>query len=170
VTQIRRHHRLADPPASRPVVVDAAAVVQDADGSVLLLEPTGGGLWTLPQATPAAREAVGHAIIRTLSRDLGITVEIEALVGTYLDPDPADRGHDPRTRISACMRARLLGRRPAWIPGARWIDHDKLDDLAMDESTRLRITHALEHRAQPYIGASPHPPRPTGLRRLMRRG
>jgi ADP-ribose pyrophosphatase YjhB (NUDIX family) len=167
VPLIRRHHRLADPPASRRVVVVAVAVVQDADGRVLLLEPVDGDHWTLPQATPSAGESVGHAIIRTVARSLEITVAIEALVGTY--PDLASRGDDPRQRITACMRVRPVERRPTLIPGARWFDRDMLDDLAMDDSTRLLVTHALEHRAQPYIGASPHPPRPTRLRRLMRR-
>ncbi|MDA8390401.1 MAG: Nudix family hydrolase [Gammaproteobacteria bacterium] len=67
------------PPRNRPVVCVAAAVVQGADGRVLLAERPRGklsaGYWELPGGKVDAGESVEQALVRELREEIGIEPE-----------------------------------------------------------------------------------------------
>lgn len=63
-----------------------AAIIQDAQGRVLLQRRSDNGLWGLPGGSVEIGESVGDAIVREVREETGLTVEVVRLVGVYSDP------------------------------------------------------------------------------------
>jgi ADP-ribose pyrophosphatase YjhB (NUDIX family) len=63
-----------------------AAVVQDAQGRVLLHRRRVGGGWAPPSGSLEPGEDVHAGLLRELHEETGLTVDVERLVGVYSDP------------------------------------------------------------------------------------
>lgn len=63
-----------------------AAVIQDAQGRVLLHHRRVSGGWAPPSGSLEPGEDVHAGLLRELSEETGLTVDVERLVGVYSDP------------------------------------------------------------------------------------
>jgi 8-oxo-dGTP pyrophosphatase MutT (NUDIX family) len=154
-----RRQYFDDPNAPTPTtIVPAASVaVRNASGELLLEWRRDNGLWTLPGGTMNVGERLHEAAIREVREETGIDVEVTGIVGIYSDPRHViayDDG-EVRQQFNVCFAARPLGGtlRPSHESRAvRWVPVDQLADLAIHESIRLRIQHALSERSVPHLG------------------
>jgi hypothetical protein len=86
-----------------------------------------------------------------------IDVKITGLSGIYSGPRHVIAYDDGEVRqeFSLCFHAKPVGgtlRPSSESRQARWISPDSLPDLKIHPSMRLRVTHALTHDQQPYLG------------------
>lgn len=63
-----------------------AAVIRDAQGHILLHRRRVGGGWAPPSGSLEPGEDVHAGLLRELSEETGLTVDVERLVGVYSDP------------------------------------------------------------------------------------
>jgi 8-oxo-dGTP pyrophosphatase MutT (NUDIX family) len=151
------HYYDPDSPAANSIVVAATAFVQDDQGRVLLQRRTDNNLWALPGGTQDIGETLAQTVVREVLEETGITVEVLDIVGIYSNPNHVIEYSDGEVRqqFNVCFRARPIAGELAISDESsdvRWVARNKLDDLTIHESMRLRIDHGFEHRPKPYIG------------------
>lgn len=144
-------------PAANRVVPSVVAIVEDVEGRVLLIHKTDNHLWALPGGGHEIGESIADTVVREVLEETGFDVEVETITGTYTDPGHVmayDDG-EVRQQFSIAFRARLLGGEARTSSESRevvWLSPDEIAKLDMHPSMRMRLQHALEHRASPYIG------------------
>ena len=84
-------------------------------------------------------------------------MEIRGLVGVYTNPHHVMKYDDGEVRqqFSLCYNTRLIGGDLKFDEESTefaWVSPDELESLPIHPSMRLRITHYLEHRKEPYLG------------------
>lgn len=133
------------------------AVVRNERGELLMIHRTDNNLWALPGGGHDIGESVSDTVVREVREETGIEVEVTGLVGTYTKPRDVMAYNDGEVRqqFSLCFTARPLGgklKTSSKSRQVRWVDPTELDHLDIHPSMRLRIEHALDERAAPYIG------------------
>src|SRR5690606_19060701 len=94
---------------------------------------------------------------RETEEETGYRVRITGLVGIYTDPRHVIVYSDGevRSQFSICMRGTLTGgvaRTSAESSEVVWQQVDRLGELAIHPSMRLRIAHAVDRaRTEPYL-------------------
>lgn len=146
-------------PAINNVVPSVTCVVRDEQGRVLMVHKIDNDLWALPGGGHEPGETISATVVREVSEETGIDVEVTGLTGTYTNPNHVmayDDG-EVRQQFSLCFTAR-------WIGGSahedgeetrevRWMSPDDLVSLNIHPSMRMRIEHALDAtRTRPYLG------------------
>lgn len=146
-----------DAPTPNSVVPSASAIVTDELGRILLIKRRDNELWALPGGGHDIGETIEQTAIREVKEETGLDVEVVALTGIYTDPAHvvAFSNGEVRQQFSLCFTTRQKG-------GTLTIDHESTDiawtspdDIArlkMHPSMRLRISHYLEGRTNPYLG------------------
>lgn len=146
-----------DAPPANNVVPSVTAVVEDEQARLLLIHKTDNDLWALPGGGHDVGESIRDTVVREVKEETGYDVDVTGLVGTYTNPNHVmayDDG-EVRQQFSICFSARVIGgqlRTSGESKEVAWVDPADLVDLDMHPSMRLRISHYLEHRAEPYIG------------------
>ncbi|GHH64677.1 NUDIX hydrolase [Promicromonospora soli] len=148
-----------DPAAPRvnSVVPSVTVAVQDDAGRLLLIHRTDNDLWALPGGGIDPGETVRQAGIRETEEETGYRVGITGLVGIYTDPRHVIVYSDGevRAQFSICMRGVVTGgtaRTSGESSEVVWQPVDRLDELDIHPSMRLRIDHAVDSsRTQPYL-------------------
>lgn len=144
-------------PKANSVVPSVVAVVRDSQGRILLIHKTDNDLWALPGGGHEIGESIVDTVVREVKEKTGYDVEVEALTGTYTNPNHVmayDDG-EVRQQFSLAFRARLVGGEARTSSESRevaWYDPERLDELDMHPSMRLRVQHALESRQTPALG------------------
>ncbi|WP_327395422.1 NUDIX domain-containing protein [Streptomyces phaeochromogenes] len=145
-------------PLANSVVPSVTAVILDDVGRLLLIHKTDNDLWALPGGGHDIGEHIGGTVVREVSEETGIDVEVDSIVGLYTDPEHVlayDDG-EVRQQFSICFRAHPIGgslRTSSESKEVRWVDPSDLDRLDIHPSMLLRIRHGLdESRREPYIG------------------
>ncbi|MEH1017752.1 NUDIX domain-containing protein [Micromonospora sp. CPCC 206060] len=154
-----RRDYLNDPnaPAANSVVPSVVAAVRNQHGELLMIHRTDNNLWALPGGGHDIGESISDTVVREVREETGIEVEVTGLVGIYTNPHHVmayDDG-EVRQQFSICFTARPVGGELTTSSESRqvrWVDPAQLDQLDIHPSMRLRIDHALEERATPYIG------------------
>ncbi len=148
----------ADPaaPAANSLVVAVAAVVLDDAGRVLLIQRTDNDLWAIPGGAQDVGETTAAAAVREVREETGLDVEVTGLVGIYSDPRHVIAYDDGEVRqeFSICVRARPIGGQLALSSESQhvhWVEPDRLDQLNIHRSVRLRIDHGLQQDSEPYL-------------------
>lgn len=148
-----------DPTAPTPNSVVPAAVgcVTDARGRLLLAHRVDNGLWTLPGGMHDIGERIEETVVREISEETGLHVEVTGLVGIYTDPRCiiAYSDGEVRQEFSLSFRCQLLGgvlQNDSESHELRWVAPDEIDALPMHVAMRLRIDHFLADRPEPYLG------------------
>ncbi|MFD4373412.1 NUDIX hydrolase [Streptomyces sp. NPDC058486] len=148
-----------EPNAPEPnrMVVAASAVVTDERGCILLQRRRDNGLWALPGGGMDLTESLPGTAVREVKEETGLDVEITGLVGTYTDPRHiiAYTDGEVRRQFNVCFTARIVGGEPVISDEStelRFVPPGELDRLPMHPTQRLRISHFLERREQPYLG------------------
>jgi ADP-ribose pyrophosphatase YjhB (NUDIX family) len=135
-----------------------AVTVAVCDGDrVLLVHRTDSGLWSIPGGAIKPGETVRQAGVHRAKEKTGYDVEITGLVGVYADPRHVTAYSDGevRTQFSVCMAARVTGgeaRTSSQSSEVVWKLVDRLDELDIHPSIRLRIDHATDpNRTEPWL-------------------
>ncbi len=146
----------AAPPANSVVPSVVAAVVNER-GEMLMVHRADNDLWALPGGGHDIGEFIADTVVREVREETGIEVEVTGLIGLYTNPRHVmayDDG-EVRQQFSIAFRARPVGgelRGSSESREVRWVPLDRLDNLNMHPSMRLRIRHALNQRREPFIG------------------
>jgi ADP-ribose pyrophosphatase YjhB (NUDIX family) len=147
----------AAPPANS-IVPAVTAVVTDTDDQVLLIHRTDNDRWALPGGGIEIGENASDALIREVSEETGIDVEVTGIVGIYSDPRHViayDDG-EVRQQFSLCFTARPTGgtlTNSSESREVRWVPVADIETLDMHPAQRLRIGHGVDRtRTTPYIG------------------
>lgn len=147
-----------DPSAPNPtsLVVAVSAVVLDETGSILMIERTDSGLWSIPGGAVEPGETLSAALAREVYEETGYHIAITHLVGIFADPAHLIRYDDGEVRqeFSICFVATPTGgqaRTSDESSQVAWIDRQRLSDLNIHPSIRRRIQTALDDQAKPYF-------------------
>jgi 8-oxo-dGTP pyrophosphatase MutT (NUDIX family) len=149
-----------DDPTAPPVnsvVPSVTVAVRDDVGRLLLIHRTDNDLWALPGGGIDPGETVREAGIRETEEETGYRVRITGLVGIYTDPRHVIEYSDGevRAQFSICMRGTVTGgaaRTSGESSEVVWQQVDRLGELAIHPSMRLRIEHAVDPtRTQPFL-------------------
>jgi 8-oxo-dGTP pyrophosphatase MutT (NUDIX family) len=144
-------------PKANSVVPSVVAIVQDDRGRVLMIHKTDNNKWALPGGGHEIGESIADTVIREVKEETGYDIEVEAITGTYTDPGHVmayDDG-EVRQQFSIAFRARLVGgeaQTSSESDCVEWVEPDRIDDLELHPSMRLRIAHALAGGDRPVIG------------------
>ncbi|GAB3698593.1 NUDIX hydrolase [Nocardiopsis oceani] len=156
----RRIDYLDDPAAPEPnsLVPSANAAVFDGSGRLLLIRRSDNGNWAMPGGGMDPGERLAECAVRETLEETGVHCEVTGFVGMYTDP-----GHliyytsdgECRQECSFVFRARATGGEPT--PSSEstrvlWAEPESVADYGMHPSMALRVRHALEGRAVPYLG------------------
>jgi 8-oxo-dGTP pyrophosphatase MutT (NUDIX family) len=146
-----------DAPRANSVVPSVVAVVRDADGRVLMIHKTDNDKWALPGGGHEIGESIADTVVREVKEETGYDVEVVTITGAYTNPRHVmayDDG-EVRQQFSIAFLARLVGgeaRTSSESDRVEWVAPEDLEALTIHPSMRLRIEHAINPRAQPYIG------------------
>ena len=144
-------------PAVNSVVPSVTVAVRDGGGRLLLIHRTDNDLWALPGGGIDPGETVRQAGVRETEEETGYRVRITGLVGIYTDPRHVIVYSDGevRAQFSICMRAAVTGgavRTSHESSEVVWQPVDRLGELAIHPSMRLRIDHAMDlSRTEPFL-------------------
>lgn len=128
-----------------------AAVIEDAEGRVLLCRQAGGHqLWGLPGGRVRAEESPVHAVIRDIREETGLETEIVELIGMYQLTGDGCGAAMPDLFVHV-FRGRVDGGGPAVnapgrISGLAWHAPDALPQ-PLTATTRTAIADAAAGRA-----------------------
>lgn len=142
-------------PKANSIVVGVTAFVQDDAGRILMIRRTDNNLYAIPGGAQEIGETISQTVMREVQEETGIDVQVTGLIGIYSDPDHviAFTDGEVRQEFSICFRTQPVGgelRTSRESSEVLWIDPERLDELTIHPSIRLRIQHGLEHRTQPY--------------------
>lgn len=147
-----------DPQAPRAnhIIPGASAVVTNQEGDILLHLRADNQLWGLPGGGMEIGESIAQTIKREVREETGLRVRPEYIVGIYSDPKHvvAFSDGEVRQQFSICFACSIIGgklRSSSESHAVQFFKPAQLKTLPMHRSTRLRIRHYLEHRAQPYF-------------------
>ncbi|MFD4407590.1 NUDIX hydrolase [Nocardia sp. NPDC058499] len=143
-------------PAANSVKVAVSALVQDRQGRILMIRRTDNDLHAIPGGGLEAGETVTQAVEREVIEETGITVEVKSLVGIFSNPEHVIAFDDGEVRqeFSICFRAAPVAgqlRTSSESKEVAWVAPQRLHELNIHPSIRLRIEHGLEPGNQPYF-------------------
>jgi ADP-ribose pyrophosphatase YjhB (NUDIX family) len=142
-------------PKANSIVVAVTAFVQDDSGRVLMIRRTDNNRYSIPGGGQEIGETISQAVTREVREETGVSVEATGLIGIYTDPAHviAYADGEVRQEFSICFRARATGgqlRTSSESSEVHWIERDRLADLDIHPTIRLRIEHGFADRDQPY--------------------
>ncbi|MFF4229006.1 NUDIX hydrolase [Streptomyces sp. NPDC001820] len=144
-------------PKANSIVPSVTAVALNEAGEVLLIHKTDNDLWALPGGGVDVGESVADAAVRETKEETGFDVEVTGLVGLYTNPAHVmayDDG-EVRQQFSICFTAKITGgelQTSSESKGVAFVRPDRLDELNIHPSMRMRIDRGLSGEAEPYIG------------------
>ncbi|MBB5957696.1 ADP-ribose pyrophosphatase YjhB (NUDIX family) [Saccharothrix tamanrassetensis] len=149
---------LNDPNAPKPnsIRVAVSAIVQDPTGRLLMIRRTDNDKYAIPGGGQDVGETLAQAVVREVEEETGIHVEVTGLVGLYSNPNHVIAYDDGEVRqeFSICFRAQPIGgelRTSNESKEVLWVEPNRLPDLDIHPSIRLRIEHGLSNRTEPYF-------------------
>jgi ADP-ribose pyrophosphatase YjhB (NUDIX family) len=147
-----------DAPEANSIVPAVNVAVTNQAGEILLIRRSDNGNWALPGGAVELGESLSQAAVRETREETGIDCEVTGLSGIYTDPAHVTlytSNLEVRQEFSIVLTARATSGQPtpsSETTEVRWVAREDIGAYAMDASMRLRVTHYLEERAQPYIG------------------
>jgi 8-oxo-dGTP pyrophosphatase MutT (NUDIX family) len=144
-------------PKANSIVPSATAIVLNEAGELLMVRKTDNKLWALPGGGMDPGESISQTVVRETKEETGMDVEVTGVVGIYTNPGHViayDDG-EVRQQMSICFTTNLLGGTigtSSETSEVEFVPVERLDELTINPSMRLRIDHWLERREEPYIG------------------
>ncbi|MCP2257950.1 ADP-ribose pyrophosphatase YjhB, NUDIX family [Streptoalloteichus tenebrarius] len=144
-------------PAATSIVVAVTAFVQDEHGRLLMIQRTDNDLWSIPGGAQDIGETIGRTVAREVKEETGIDVEPTSIIGVYTDPRHVieyTSDGEVRQEFSICFRATPIGGQLATSSESKrvhWVERERLPELTIHPSIRLRIDHGFQRRSEPYF-------------------
>ncbi|MFJ5935766.1 NUDIX hydrolase [Streptomyces sp. NPDC093071] len=151
------HFNDPNAPKANSIVPSVTVAARNEAGAVLLIHKTDNDLWALPGGGVDVGESVAAAAVRETKEETGLDVEVTGLVGIYTNPAHViayDDG-EVRQQFSICFTAKIIGgdlRTSSESKEVAFVSPERLDELNIHPSMRLRIDRALSDETEPYIG------------------
>lgn len=144
-----------DAPPANSIVVAVTAFILDTAGRLLMIRRTDNDLYAIPGGAQEIGETISQTVVREITEETGILVEVAGLIGVYSDPEHviAFADGEVRQEFSLCFRARPIKGEPRTSSESKevlWVESAKLDNLNIHPSITLRIQHGLEQRTTPF--------------------
>jgi ADP-ribose pyrophosphatase YjhB (NUDIX family) len=145
-------------PPANSLVPSANAIVLNDVGQLLFIHRTDNDNWAIPGGAMDLGESLPQTAVREVKEETGIDCEITGLVGIYTDPRHVllyTSDGEVRQEFSVVFTARAVGGEPTTSSESRavvWVDRDKVLDLPMHRSMRMRVEHFLQGRSAPHLG------------------
>lgn len=151
------HFHNPDAPAANSIVAACTVFIRDEAGAVLLIQRTDNQLWALPGGAMEFGENLSTAAVREVEEETGMRIRVTGIVGIYTDPHHVVEFSDGEVRqqFSICLTGALEGgaiRTSDESSHVEFVAPNRLDDLTIHPSMRLRIDHGLAELAAPYLG------------------
>jgi ADP-ribose pyrophosphatase YjhB (NUDIX family) len=121
-----------------------------------MIRRTDNDKYAIPGGGQDVGETVAQTVVREVEEETGIHVEVTDLVGIYSNPAHVMAYDDGEVRqeFSICFRARPVSgelRTSSESKEVLWVEPERLDELDVHPSIRLRIQHGLGNRTKPYF-------------------
>ena len=119
------------------------------DGAVLLIQRSDNGNWSMPGGAQDPGESLTATARRETREETGVDVRIIGLVGIFTDPKHVvhyTSNDEVRQEFTVIYRAEYLDGQPTPSDEStevEWVPVDRVADLQMDRSQKLRIECAL---------------------------
>jgi len=137
----------AAPPANSVKPSASAFVVKD--GAVLLTCRTDNGNWTMPSGAHDPGESLSATAVRETLEETGIHIRLTGVAGIYTDPRHVihyTSDDEVRQEFTIVYRGEYLSGEPtisSETTHVEWVPVDRVPQLQMDRSQRMRIDWAL---------------------------
>lgn len=161
MVRVREYYQDPNAPQPHDVLPAAFAAVRNSAGELLLVRRIDDGNWELPGGRIEVGESASQSVVREVSEESGIAIEVIGLAGVYSDPthvlvDPDDTVHQ---QLAICYHAVPTPSTEAIRPvpddletdAAAWFKTTEIADLKMHSAVRLRIDNALRGSRQSYF-------------------
>ncbi|HET9648306.1 MAG TPA: NUDIX domain-containing protein [Microlunatus sp.] len=136
-----------DAPPANSVKPSAAAFVRHGN-HVLLACRADNGNWSMPGGAHDPGESLSQTAIRETLEETGIAVRLTGVAGIYTDPRHVihyTSNDEVRQEFTIVYRADYVSGEPATsseTTRVEWVPVDKIADLPMDRSQRMRVDWA----------------------------
>jgi ADP-ribose pyrophosphatase YjhB (NUDIX family) len=150
------HFNDPNAPQANSIRVAVSAFVLDDAGRLLMIRRTDNDLYAMPGGGQEVGETVAQAVVREVAEETGIDVEVTGVIGIYSNPAHVIAYDDGEVRqeFSICFRATPTGGQPRTSSESsevEWVTRERLDELNIHPSIRLRIGHGFDGRQAPYF-------------------
>jgi len=143
-----------DDPAAPPAnsVKPSAAAFVLREGGVLLTRRADNGNWTMPSGAMDPGESLSATAVRETLEETGIRVRLTGVVGIYTDPRHVihyTSDDEVRQEFTVVYRGEHVAGEPtpsSETTEVAWVPVDRVPDLPMDRSQRMRLEWALAQR------------------------
>ncbi len=138
-------------PKANRIVPAATAIVKNEAGEILLQRRKDNALWALPGGVMEIGESIGETVVREVREETGLEVAPKYLVGIYSNPRHiiAYSNGEIRQQFALCFACEITGGELAVNEESfevAFFSPEEIEQLAMHESTRLRIHHYLTQK------------------------
>lgn len=136
------------PPANSVKPSATAFVLRD--GAVLLTCRSDNGNWSMPGGAHDPGESLSMTAVRETLEETGINVKLTGVAGIYTDPRHVihyTSNNEVRQEFTVVYRAEYASGNPtpsSETTVVEWVPIEKIDDLTMDRSQRMRIRWAID--------------------------
>jgi ADP-ribose pyrophosphatase YjhB (NUDIX family) len=150
------HFHDPNAPKANSIAIAVSAFVLDDAGRLLMIRRTDNDLYAIPGGQLELGETLSQAAVRELREETGIDIEVTGVIGLYSNPDHVIAYDDGEVRqeFSICFRAHPLGgelRTSNESKEVHWVERERLDELNIHPSIRLRIEHGFQLDRPPYF-------------------
>lgn len=139
-------------PKANSIKPSAGTFVRDDSGRILLIRRDDNGNWSMPGGAMDPGESLTQCAARETLEETGITVNITDFVGIWTDPlhriEYTSDG-EVRQEFTAIYAANYLSgeTRPSKESlSVEWVEPERITNLKMDRSQRMRIEWALNEQ------------------------
>ena len=145
-------------PKANSLVPSVNVVVVNDAGDILMIRRSDNENWAVPGGAIDLGESMTQAAIRETREESGIDCEIMGLIGIYTDPKHVllyTSNGEVRQEFSILLTANATGGQLTESDESsevNWVKRDRLKNLKMDRSMRLRIDDFLRFNGTPYLG------------------
>ena len=139
-----------DAPPANSIKPSAAALVVR-DGAILLTQRSDNGNWSMPGGAQDPGESLTQTAIRETLEESGIQIRPTGVAGIYTDPKHVmhyTSDDEVRQEFTVVYRADYLSGEPTTsdeTTQVEWVPVERLAELKMDRSQRMRIEWGLAH-------------------------
>ena len=149
------YYHQEDAPEATSLVPAASVIAMNGAGEILLHKRADSGLWSIPGGKQEPGESIRQTAVREAKEETGYDVELTRLVGIFSDPGHVVAYSDGEVRqeFSVCFAAVVVGgERTLSVESddVRFCAAEELQDLAIHESIRFRLSNFLDHRSEPW--------------------